>query len=130
MIFFGAAALNTTVHETVTLKNVGVVPVSGDAVFLDGAVFSIVGDGTFQLQPGMSRILILSFTPNQEKVYTDTLQIGDGKHTYSLLINGIGASNTISCDLDGVSLPPAVAVIGDVAILLLFLLSLFFAGRR
>jgi hypothetical protein len=118
VVLFGGTLIGSTAEEAIRIQNVSDATVSGQVHFLTGAVFSVVGDGAFQLQPGATRVLIVRFTPTAAHSYIDTLFINDGESTHLLLLNGTGASSTFSCNGQSTTGTTDLTVISNVLILI------------
>ena len=77
-LLFGQVATNDSADRTLTIRNAGSVPLSGD-VMLSCAAFTVLsGGGSFTLSPGQSRSVTVRFLPATAGTYACNLNLGTG----------------------------------------------------
>ncbi len=86
---FGIVDIGDSSSSDFTLRNSGIVPVSGSLV-AEGEGFTLTqGGGPFSLRPGGARAVQARFAPTQSREYAGTVQTGYG--TFWLPLAGRGA---------------------------------------
>uniref|UniRef100_H3BIP4 Uncharacterized protein n=1 Tax=Latimeria chalumnae TaxID=7897 RepID=H3BIP4_LATCH len=101
-IKFGEVAVGQTVKKTVTVQNISYEPLDLKSSILDLNGPFLIINALRPLLPGATHTLSISFTPGENKMFYETLEICSGKTTLFLNITGQGVNPVTACSEKGV----------------------------
>ncbi|XP_043355849.1 cilia- and flagella-associated protein 74 isoform X5 [Dermochelys coriacea] len=101
MINFGEVAVGHRIIERITIQNISQEQLAlGFSILNPNGPFLLISPvGT--LEPGENQFLLISFCPNESKLFFETLDIRTIKATLTLSIIGHGVAPSIACSVEG-----------------------------
>uniref|UniRef100_A0A7M4F678 Cilia and flagella associated protein 74 n=1 Tax=Crocodylus porosus TaxID=8502 RepID=A0A7M4F678_CROPO len=101
IINFGEVAVGHRITKQITIQNVSDEQLAiGFSILNPHGPFLLVNP-VGSLQPGENQLLVISFCPDENKLFFETLDICTIKNTLTLSITGHGVTPSIACSVEG-----------------------------
>jgi len=98
VMFFDTTAIKGLSHKTVHVENIGNGPLDIFARMIDGTAIRLEGSAMIRLDPGIAKDLVLTFTPTENRWYSDGLLLDGGGQRVLIYLEGEGAkAPLLSC---------------------------------
>ncbi|XP_075695756.1 cilia- and flagella-associated protein 74 isoform X2 [Rhinoderma darwinii] len=101
LISFGEVAIGQRVVKRVTLQNISPDPVEPRFSILNSCGPFVLLNPVGIVDPGAKCLLIIAFTPEEDKTFFENLEVCTRQATLTLGIKGRGLAPSLSCSLEG-----------------------------
>ncbi|CAN2388222.1 Cilia and flagella associated protein 74 [Pristimantis euphronides] len=101
LISFGEIAIGQRVVRRVTLQNISSVPVKPRFSILNSCGPFVLLNPVGIVEPGAKFLLLIAFSPEEDKIFFENLEVHTRQATLTLGIKGHGLAPSLSCSLEG-----------------------------